>query len=358
MNSTAVRLVVIVAAVVMTLSTSLSAQPVTPVRVTRAIDHEVRSNLRLTGTVESRRSSLVASEIAGIVTSLDVREGDLVQRGAPLARLRADNMELRLQSAQQELREAKARLGLAQTNLERARGLYDDQLLSRQQLDDAVSESEAWLARSSRLEAEVSRLRNDLARAVVRAPFTGVVTSEKTSIGEWIAAGGGVVELIDLTNLEVTVNVPESSYAGLRKGAPAQVRFPSLGGLELPGTVRAVVPRANPQSRTFPVKIEFRNEGTSVGVGMIAEVRMATGASTRGTVVPKDAIVRQGTTTGVYVVGSDSVIEWVEVETGLSAGAWVEVSGVRPGARVVTRGNERLRNGQTVRAEELEYPKP
>jgi RND family efflux transporter MFP subunit len=358
MSRTRSHLIIVIVTVGLLLPMALSAQPVTPVRVTRAIDHEVRSNLRLTGTVESRRSSLVASEIAGIVTTLDAREGDLVQRGAPLARLRADNMELRLHSAQQELREAKARLDLTQTNLQRARGLYDDQLLSRQQLDDAVSESEAWLARSSRLEAEVSRLKNDLARAVVRAPFTGVVTSEKTSIGEWIAAGGGVVELIDLANLEVTVNVPESRYAGLQKGAPAQVRFPSLGGLELPATVRAVVPRANPQSRTFPVKIEFRNDGTSVGVGMIAEVRMATGTSTRGTVVPKDAIVRQGATTGVYVVGPDSVIEWIEVETGLSSGAWVEVDKVRPGARVVTRGNERLRNGQTVRAEELEYPKP
>jgi RND family efflux transporter MFP subunit len=358
MSSFRSRPVIVAVTLGLLLPLFLSAQPVTPVRVTRAIEHDVRSSLRLTGTVESRRSSLVASEIAGIVTSLHAREGDLVQRGAPLARLRSDNMELRLQSAQQELREAKARLDLAQTNLQRARGLYDDELLSRQQLDDAVSESEAWLARSSRLEAEVSRLKNDLARAVVRAPFTGVVTSERTSVGEWIAAGGGVVELIDLTNLEVTVNVPESRYAGVQKGAPVQLRFPSLGGRELAGTVRAVVPRANPQSRTFPVKIEFRNDGTSVGVGMIAEVQLALGSATTGTMVPKDAIVRQGQTTGVFVVGTDSVIEWVEVKTGLSTGAWVEAGEVRPGTRVVTRGNERLRNGQTVRPEELEYPRP
>ncbi|MDX1583228.1 MAG: efflux RND transporter periplasmic adaptor subunit [Thermoanaerobaculia bacterium] len=330
----------------------------TPVQYTEAIQEKIRSTARVTGTVESKIRSNVASELSGLVTSLEAREGDFVRKGAPLVRLRSDNVALRLRAAEGELREARARLALAEESRRRAERLFDDEVISQQQLDDAVGESEAWLGRVSQLEADVARLRNDLARMVVRAPFSGVVTEEKTAIGSWISAGGDVAEMVDTVNLEVTVNVPERYFAGLETGSPVTIRIPSVGGIEIEGTVAAIIPAANRQARTFPVKIRFRNPDERVGIGMLAEARLPVGAPQQGTLVPKDAIVRQGGSTGVWIVGTDQIIQWVEVDTGTSAGVWIEVSGVRPGSRVITRGNERLRPGQTVNPSPLEYPQP
>lgn len=343
------------------LALPLLAQPgggAPPVRYTEAIRQDVRVVVKVSGQVESRRSSTVASELSGVVASVEAREGETVRRGAPLVRLRSDNVELRLRAARGELREAKARLDLARQSRARAERMFEEKILSQQRLDDAVSESEAWLGRVAQLEADVSRLESDLAKTVVRAPFTGIVTEERTAPGEWVSVGGEVVELIDTVNLEVTVDVPERYFSGVRKGTPATVRIPSLGGAEIRGEVAAVVPRASSGARSFPVKISFASSETSVAVGMMAEASIPIGAAQPKTLVPKDATVRQGGRIGVWTVGTDQIVQWVEVQTGASVGAWIEVSGVEPGARVITRGNERLRPGQTVKPTSQEYPRP
>lgn len=333
--------------------------PPSPVRYTEAHNHSLRRSVVLTGSVESRRASVVASEVEGLVETLAAREGDRVRKGQPLVRLRRTNVALRLQAAQGQLKEAQARRKLAQASLERFRGLFDEQIVSQQQLDDAVSEFEAWQGRVSQLEADVARLEDDLARTTVRAPFSGVVVKEHVAEGEWLSDGGAVVELVDLDDLEVTVEVPESYFDGLEPGGAARLRIDSLGGLEVDGRVRAVVPRANAQARTFPVKIAIANPEGRIAVGMLAAVDLPVGESQAAVVVPKDAIVSQGNERFLFVIAEDNTVRRVTVRTGSSEGAWVAVvGGVQPGDRVVTRGNERLFPGQTVDAQPVAYDLP
>ena len=333
--------------------------PPTPVRYTEAQNHAVRRSIVLTGSIESRRASMVASEVEGLVEQLAAREGDRVKKGQPLVHLRQTNVALRLQAVEGQLKEAQARRSLALASLERWRGLFDEKIISRQQLDDAVSESEAWEGRVAQLAADVARIKDELARTIVRAPFSGVVVMEHVAEGEWLSSGGEVVELVDLDDLEVTVEVPESYFDGLQAGYLASLRIDALGGLEVAGVVRSVVPRANVQSRTFPVKISIDNSEGRIGVGMLAIVRMPVGEPQPSVVVPKDAIVSQGNEKVVMVIGEDDTVQRVSVRTGSSAGAWVAVEGgVRPGDRVITRGNERVFPGQPVTAQPVEYELP
>lgn len=343
-------------------SASAEAQtpmPASPVRYTESIRYDLRRSLSLTGSVESRGTSTVASEVAGAVARLDAREGESVRKGAPIARLRPGNVELRLESARGELAEAKARLKLAESSLARARTMNEEGILSRQGLDDAIAQSEAWKGRVAQLGAEVRRLEDDLARTVIRAPFDAVVVRELTAPGQWVSAGGDVAELIDLRDLEVTVEVPSRYYSALSRGLSAQVRFDALGQQTVGGTVRAIVPRAHPQARTFPVKIAIPNRSGNIGVGMLATVELSLGGPSGRIMVPKDAIVSQGPRRLVFVIGGDNTVTPVPVIPGASQGAWIEVEGeIGPGVKVVTRGNERLRPGQTVQPQPLVYQKP
>ena len=333
--------------------------PATPVRHTEARLHQVKGSLALTGSVESRRISVVASEVEGIVEQLVAREGDRVDKGQPLVKLRPTNVELRLQAIRGQLQEAVARQSLARTSLDRSRGLFKEQIISQQQLDDAASEFEAWQGRVSQLEAEVARLEDDLDRTVVRAPFYGIVVRELVAEGEWLGAGGAVTELLDYRDLEVTVNVPESSFAGLSIGSPAQVVISSLGNLEVPGQVRAVVPRADSRARTFPVKIAIDNAEGQIAVGMLARVHLSIGESRETVIVPKDAIVEQGRQKVVFRIQDDGTVERLSVEIGSATGAWVGITGdLAVGDRIVTRGNERVFPGQAVQSEVQEYPLP
>lgn len=333
--------------------------PPAPVRYAEAQRHELRGEAILPGTVAAHTTSLVASEVEGLVVELRAREGDTVRRGQTIARLRRQNLELRLDEAQAQLKEAEARLDLAARSLERSRGLADSGVISQQQLDDAVSEAAAWEGRVEANKAEIARLEDDLSRTTITAPFDGAVVAEHVDVGEWVGVGDPVVEMVSLIDLEVVSAVPEQYFAAIQRGDTVRVTFEALPYLELEGTVSAIVPRADARARTFPVKARIQNPDLEVGVGMLARVAFPVGRPQPATIVPKDALVGRRGEEAVFVIGDDDTVQRVPVTTGAASGVWVAVeSGVEPGQKVVVRGNERLRPGQKVSGEPLEYELP
>ncbi len=342
-----------------------AAQPrSSPVGYTEARRYRVQERLRLPGSVESALISRVASEIAGRVIECAVRPGDRVERGQVLVRLNGRSLELALGAAEAQLREAEARRKLAERSYERARELSASGVFSKQQLDDTLYELRAWQGRVDSLQAEIERIRYDLERSTIRAPFDGVVTAKSTEVGEWLNAGSPVVELVSLEELEAVVHVPERYYRMLRPGAAARVTLDALPGTVFRGRVSAVIPRADPQARTFHAKIRLPADAGRVAAGMLAEVELEGisgdgGAAREATVVPKDAVVREGEQTVVYVLDGDGLAKAVPVVPGPGIGVWTVVNGaLAPGQKVITRGNERLRPGQRVAGEPVAYPLP
>lgn len=342
-------------------ATIVAAQemPPAPVRFAEARNHVVRSEVVLTGTVIARTSSLVASEVAGLVVELRAREGDAVRRGQSIARLRRQTLELRLDESRAELKESEARLELARRSLERSRELFESGVISRQQLDDAVSESDAWEGRVEQSQAEIARLEDELERSRIPAPFTGVIVAEHVDVGEWLDVGDAVVEMVSLDDLEVVTALPEHYFERVKVGNPVRISFEALPGLVVEGAVSAIVPRADAQARTFPLKVRIANPEGRIGVGMLARLAFVAGAEQPAVIVPKDAVVGRLGDSLVYVIGEDDTVRTESVSPGRGIGSWIAVEGaIRPGDRVVVRGNERLRPGQTVTAEREEYELP
>ncbi len=338
---------------------ALPQMPPSPVRFTEAEEHSVHRSIKLPGTAESPTSSLVATPVAGIVVALESREGTSVTQGRVLARLDTVNLELQLETLMAQLKEARARLKLAENNLSRARDLFDSEVVAQQQLDDASSEFTAWQGRVEALTARKSRIDMDLERSSIRAPFHGVVVSEETEIGEWLAIGDPVVELLSLDALDVRVEVPERFFQNLVPDGEASVSFKSLPDLAIRGKIIAIIPRADPQARTFPVKVRIPNREGRIGVGMLAQVELLAGESYRATVIPKDALLTHGTENFVFVLQGDDTVHRTAVEPGDGIGAWIVVRGdIQPGQRVITRGNERLEEGQSVAAQPMAYEGP
>jgi len=195
----------------------------------------------------------------------------------------------------------------------------------------------------------------------VRAPFAGVVVAQRCELGEWVEVGGPVVEIVDLSRLEVVVRVPERHFASAVEGASAVVRVDALPGLELAGKIVAVIPRADLGSRAFPVKVAVDNSDGKLAVGMSATVELAAGQLRTAVLVPKDALLGEGLKRQVFRLeetAEGALAQIVEVALGSGSGAWIEVVGLEAGDRVVTRGNERLMDGMAVAAQVVEYPAP
>ena len=318
-------------------------RPPSPVRFTEAREHALRRTIQLPGSVESRTVSTVASTVPGLVVDFPAREGDTVKKGQPLAQLRRQTLEIGLRAARAQLQEAESRQKLAERNLERARDLFDSKVFSQQQLDSTFFEFNAWQGRVDQLTAELDRIRDELDRCTIRAPFDGVVVREHTELGEWVKVGDPVVELLALNQLEILIDVPERYFRSLKRGGRATVTFESLPGLAVRGRINALIPRADPQARTFPVKVRIPNRGRRIGVGMLAQVSFPAGEPYRATVVPKDAVITRGPQKFVYLMNGDNTVSLLSVQTGSGVGSWIEIrDSVRAGQKVITRGNERL----------------
>ncbi|MBK9167515.1 MAG: efflux RND transporter periplasmic adaptor subunit [Bryobacterales bacterium] len=339
--------------------TALAQAPPAPVRFTEVRSHFVPTAVRVPAAVEARHVSQVASSVSGLVLRVPARDGEAVTAGQLLAEVDVRPLQIRITVVEAQRKEAEARRNAAARNRDRARELFESKVVSQQQYDDSVFEFNAWAARIENLEAEASAIRLDIERANVLAPFAGVLVKRHTEVGQWLRPGDPVCELLAIDSLEVVAEVPEEFLHLAKPGAKVRMRFAALNGLETSGAVAAVIPQANAEARTFPVKIALDNPQGRVSAGMTAEVTLGSGAGRPATVVPKDAITIQGSRQLVYVIQPDNTVAPQPVRLGSGLGEWVEVSGtLRAGQRVVTRGNERLRAGQTVAAQPMEYALP
>ncbi len=352
-NIFAKKYIIVALLLVLFLPTShtLQAQgmPPSPVVVSKVEEHKIQKPVTLVGTVEPRHRSLVASEIAGLVEEFPVEEGDFIKQGEVLAKFITDRLQIQLREARAQKKEAQARYKLARSDLLRFKELEKKGVVSISQLQDTQAEEGAWSERVSQLKANIEKYEYDLKRAKIVAPFTGYITKEHTEVGQWIEEGGSVVEMVDLEQVHVTVQVPEYHIGQIKVGDTASTTFDALPQLTEEGKTISIVPQADKEARTFPVKVEIENKDHVIKAGMLARVSFLLGEPTSTKLVSKDAIVEQNNLNFVYVV-NDGTVRPVQVTTGVAYRDLIEVIGpIEAGELVVVRGNERLRPGQPIR---------
>ncbi len=330
------------------------APPLSPVRVAPVLQQEVKRTVTLVGTVEPWKRSVVASEVEGLVQAFTAEEGMKVKRGDLLARLRTKTLQIRLDSAMAIYRESGARYKQAKRDLKRFRALFKRELVTQKDFDDAVAEEAALKEHLSQLDAEIRQVRDSLNKSRVVAPFDGWITQEFTEIGQWVEEGGPVVEVVDLSHVQVEIPLPERYVSHIQIHDPVTATFDGLPAFEAQGQVFSLVAQADRIARTFPVKVEIPNPGLAIKSGMVSRVTLRIDQPHQGLVVPKDALVLRGGKTFVFRV-NEGTADQVPVTAILHVEDLVEIEGpLQAGMDVVVEGNERLFPGQPVRI--LEAP--
>lgn len=323
--------------------------PATPVVTAPVREGTIKPTVSLVGAVRARAESLVAAEVGGIVREVGARRGGVVRRGDVLAQLRDAEVEEELAGAQAEVRLAEAELEKARADRARAEELVARQVAPQEQLDATRRDAQVWEQRLAKARAAARLLEDRVGRQTVRAPFDGIVVEEHAEVGEWVAKGGAVAQVADQETVLVRVPVPEQYVVEISAGQGVPVTVDALGGREFRGIVSAVIPTGDPQARTFPVEVEVKNPQGQIRSGMTARVLFRVGDPRPEQLVPKDALVPRGGRTLVYAVVEGAAHE-ISVEVVGFQGDRAAVRGaLPPGAPVVVRGNERLRQGQPVR---------
>jgi len=335
-------------------STPIHADTPAPVRVTRAVSAATAETLRLTGTVTTKRSARLSPRVSGLVTTVHVDAGDRVTEGDVLLELDPVLAELAQRRAAAALQEAQARLVEAKRLQGEARQLMKDHIIPETDMHARASNVDLTTAVVTRLEVEAREAAELLARHSVVAPFAGVISRKLTEAGEWVETGTPVLELVGTEHLRLDVQAPQERFLDIDAETPVSVRLDSHPDHSFTGRVAAKVPVNNPDARTFLVRVLLEDANGWMIPGMSAKATFGIRGAQSAVAVPRDALVRAADGTNrvwvVQTVDGQSRAFPRDVRLGRSLAETVEiVEGLEADLPVVIRGNETLRDGQTVR---------
>lgn len=337
--------------------------PATQVVVDAVRTEPLAQTVPVIGRLVPRRSGVVAARTSGPVESFMVDVGDRLKPGDVIAQLDTDVLEAQValwqaESRQQaaEVKTAESRVGLLRQELDRIKRLKTSAAFSQAALDDkgqevAIAEGEIAERRAAHQVARANEklAQIELERAVVTAPYGGVVTQRHTEAGAYVSAGDAVVAMIDPDTLEIEADVPVERIGALDAGV--DVTFTLTDGASRAAFVRAVVPDENPLTRTRRVRFtaDLPIGVLTLAANQSATVHLPLGQPREVTSVHKDAVLNRSGKVLVYVVGDDGIAQVREVTLAEAIGQRFEViAGLEDGELVVVRGNERLRPGQAV----------
>ena len=357
------RLALALAALAFVIASPVVAQDAaTTVRVDAVRTEPFAQTVPILGRLVAAQRGEVAARVAAAVETLAVQVGDRVEAGEAVAELDRDRLQAsaalataRVSAAEAQIVADRAELSLLQQELRRLTRLRESAAFSPAQLEDKRQEIEAATARITRAEAQLEEARADLALArtdlddaVVRAPYSGVVTERYVSAGDYVVPGEPVVALLDDGSLEIEADVPSVRVRNLDPSDRVAVRFD--GGFTTTARLRAIIPDENPRTRTLAVRfaLEETEGGTLLASGQSITLEIPVGAARQVVTVDKDAVLRRPSGDMVFVA-AEGEAQPRPVTLGEATGErFVVDTGLEPGELVVVRGNERLRPGQAI----------
>lgn len=297
---------------------------------------QVAEVLSLVGSITANEMVDVRSEVDGVVQDILFKEGQFVKKGQELVRL--DESKLAAAVA-----EGEANFALSKANFERAKGLFDSQLIAQQEFDQARTIFEA-----TRANLELNkRLLKD---ARIYAPFEGVVGARTISPGQVIRKEAILTTIVDLDPVKVEFNVPEKALGQVRVGQDIEVGVATYPGRTFKGKVFFVSPYVDLTNRTALLKAEVPNPNGELKPGMFANLDLTVTIRENAVVIPEVALTQtldRGRAM-IFVVDASTNAQLRPVKLGVRMAGMVEVEGVKAGERVIVEGTQKTVPGKPV----------
>jgi len=241
------------------------ARPSRPVKVQTAAPAPAPAGVRYSASVEPFQEVPLAFKASGYVTYLAqqrgadgplraAQAGDVVHRGAVLARVNDSDYRARLNQGRARLAEGDAGLKKARLDLDRAEALFTTDSLTRPDLDAARAAHESAAARVAGTRAEIEIATTALGETALVAPASGVLLERRIEVGALVAAGSVGYVIGDVSSVKARFGVPDGVIAAVQLGAPIDVAIDAVAGT-FKGRVTALAPAADAQSRVFDVEV-------------------------------------------------------------------------------------------------------
>jgi len=302
------------------------------------------STLAAVGSVTAVQGVELRAELAGTVRQIAFESGAVAAKGQLLVQLDTSSEEAQLRSAE-------AQAELTRLNLERARDLRAQGVVSQAELDS----SEAAFRRTA---GDVDTVRATIAKKTIRAPFAGRLGIRSVNLGQFVNPGDAIVSLHSLDPVYVDFNLPEQQLAQVRPGMALRVTTDATPDRTFAGTITALNPEVDASTRNIKVQATAANRDGVLRPGMFARVELVLPESKSFLVVPATAVLHAPYGDSVFVIedvrdektgNTTKQVHMTTVRLGGTRGDFVAVTdGLRSGQTVVTSGVFKLRNGSPV----------
>lgn len=317
-----------------------------------ATPRDLRQTLSVTGSLRAINQAAVKARVAGEVREVLVREGEAVTAGQVLVRM--DESDYRARQAQSEaaLVAARGQLGIASKARDNNRVLMERGFISRNAFDTTASQYDIALANVDAAAGALAVTKKALADTVIRAPIAGLVASRSVQPGEKVAVDSKLLDVVDLSRMEMEVAVPTSDILGIAPGQEVAVRVEGLAQ-PMPARVARINPATQAGSRSIMAYLQLDNPQSLLRSGMFGEARLTLSKKSGVLALPQSALQGNGDSFFVYAIEGDK-LERKTVQTGITGSdgdaVLVEITGgLAPGAQVVRRNLGNLPTGATVK---------
>lgn len=298
-----------------------------------AVVRELRQTFAAEGVVEAVRQATLGAQVAGRITEVAVKAGDLVRTGQVLVRIDARTAEQAVAASRSQVAEAEANLANAWRRHERNQNLLAQKFVSQAAVDQSLAELKAAKAQVSALKANAEQASAARTFSTITAPFAGVVGATHVEEGDMAQPGRALVTVFDPKELRVTATVPQSLLDKVKLAEPIAIELP--GRAETVHAARVtVIPLADSRAHSTRVRLDLP---ATQGVlpGQFARAHFVTG-TVRALAVPAGALLKRGEVTAVYVVDREGRAQLRQVRPGEPvAGGMVEIlAGLVDGERI------------------------
>jgi RND family efflux transporter MFP subunit len=304
----------------------------------------------VTGSIQPERRADLRAEVAAVVLQVLKDNGEPVKSGELLMRLDDTSIRDGLTSAEASERAALQSFDQAERQFQRLKTLKEQGMTSTLALEDAEVRRNGAQSDLVAARARVVSARQTLQRTAVRAPFDGVVSERKVSVGDTVQIGRELLKVIDPRTMRFEALVSADRVGELKIGQDVRFRVNGVPDVEFGGKLRRVDAAANQTTRQVEVFVAFADPAAAPKVaGLFAEGRVETGSASV-IMVPEAALVRAGEQASVWKLDGNKVAR-VDVRVGdrdARTGEFPVLAGVAAGERILRRPGSTLVDGQTV----------
>lgn len=309
--------------------------------------------LAVSGTLVGENEATVVAETNGKVLAVKAQIGDWVNKGQTILQVENDLKYVALEQAKAQAMTAQTNYDKAQKDLKRYEELFQDQIATQNDIENARLAARAAEAQLKGAEAALQLAQRHYDDTAIKAPLTGRLADRYVNEAAMVMPGDKIGVVVDARNMKLRTSVAENEVGLLKAGQSVEVVADALPGAKFAGKVLTIAQKAN-KERTYPVEILVQNDqAESLRSGMFGRATIQIASSNDAIVVPGEAVLSDAARSNYVFVEENGIAKRVDVQVGMQQDQQVQIAhGLAAGARVVVSGQQRLTDGAKVVVQE------